>query len=750
MAGATMLGSLLVSLGLQSAEFDRKLGKSRKELTAFEKTTQSLGKTMSGLKTGFAILAASAVTGGLIAATKNGLEYASSLGEVSKQLGVTTKALQEFRYAATQTGVAEGEMDAALARLSRTIGDAASGSKEAAALFQRMGISIRDAQGNVRDTGDILPEVASAYQKLGSEAERAALAYDVFGKSGQKLGPLLAEGSAGLNRLRQDAHELGLVLSDEVINSADETADKITTLNRVLSMNISNAVATNAESIGALVDQLIRLATAAGDAVRAWRAWRDAAGGPNATEENLRIQAENRGGDPYTGGLFNIRRAGNKRPLPKGGRGGGRRFDTARAEPSKTNPVGKAVSQALSPVTGGGGGRSRSTGRTAPSGPSAAEIERRFQDELARYGDQALSARRGLAMTAEETAELEMRGVEAARIRTLEEIKIDKDYSKAQKERLADAVENVAEFERAALLRDERLRLFAESNDLADTEFRAQADALRLQLDLAETDADRKRIALLILKAEDEYLRGKLAAVAANNDLSEAVRKQAEVELKSLNATAGARRESVSRSNETQVERYLRDINKTPEQINEAIDEIKIRGLENLNDQLADAMLNFKSLGDVARNVIKSIIADLLRLQIQKAIIGPLSNFLGLGASLGGGGGLPGTAGGMDLRGFGGARAKGGGVSAGKMYLTSEDGPEIFQAGRSGRIISNRDLQELNGSGAGLARVEIVDTTGLFVTRVNGQIVRAAPSIAEAGSISAQRTMQQRNGWMLA
>jgi len=46
--------------------------------------------------------------------------------------------------------------------------------------------------------------------------------------------------------------------------------------------------------------------------------------------------------------------------------------------------------------------------------------------------------------------------------------------------------------------------------------------------------------------------------------------------------------------------------------------------------------------------------------------------------------------------------------------------------------------------------VEIVDTTGLFITRVNGQIIKAGPSIAEAGSVSAQRTMQQRNTWMLA
>ena len=113
--GAQLLGSLLVSLGLESSEFDRKIGRSGRNVTGFGKTVQGLNKTMAGLKTGFAVLGASVVTGTIATAAKSGLEYASSLGEVAMQLSVSTRALQEYRYAASQTGVTQDEMDKSLA-----------------------------------------------------------------------------------------------------------------------------------------------------------------------------------------------------------------------------------------------------------------------------------------------------------------------------------------------------------------------------------------------------------------------------------------------------------------------------------------------------------------------------------------------------------------------------------------------------------------------------------------------------------
>lgn len=79
---------------------------------------------------------------------------------------------------------------------------------------------------------------------------------------------------------------------------------------------------------------------------------------------------------------------------------------------------------------------------------------------------------------------------------------------------------------------------------------------------------------------------------------------------------------------------------------------------------------------------------------------------------------------------FGGARAMGGPVAAGRAYLVGERGPELVVPNHGGRVIPNDGL----GGGGRVQRVEIVDTTGLFRFKVNGQIMEAAPGIAGAGA----------------
>lgn len=302
--------------------------------------------------------------------------------------------------------------------------------------------------------------------------------------------------------------------------------------------------------------------------------------------------------------------------------------------------------------------------------------------------------------------------------------------------------------------RDRRLQLFQDENDLAEARYRAESDALRNEYDLADTDADRKRIAMRILDAEDAYLRAKLSAVVANNDLAKAVRDQAQIELDALNASSTARRAVVSRQNETEVESYLRSLKKTPEKMNEAIDAIKIEGLQSLNNQIADAIVNFKSMGDVFANVIKQMIADLIRLQLQKTLIAPLAKLLGLGDSAGLFAGN--SSGGIKSIGktFGGARALGGPVSAGKVYLTSEDGPELFQPGRSGRIISNRDLQDLGVGASTAAGIATIVPSPYFDVVVDGrasaQVARAAPGIASAGASGGVSQIQRHGSRRLA
>lgn len=388
------------------------------------------------------------------------------------------------------------------------------------------------------------------------------------------------------------------------------------------------------------------------------------------------------------------------------------------------------------PPASSGDAKKTPKGRSGPSGPSAEEIDARFNQELAGIAQQTLSARQALATSAEERAELELRSVELARIATLESLQADKDYSAAQKARVADAVENLAEIERARVERDRRIQLEEDAADIADAEFRAQSDALRQQYDLAKTQAERRELAYEIIALEYEYRDAQLEAVKNNKDLSAAVRERAAIEQAALREAQGRTMEQARRDTAGPLENYFDKAKTDAAELNELYESIAVDGLQSLNDGLTDAIVNSKSLGDVFKNVAKQIIADLIRIAIQQSIVAAF------GGGSGGGGGFFGSI-------FG--RASGGYVAPGQSVRVNEGAApgrvEGFRPTGSGTVIPLGQMNSMAAkpSSSRQAPVEIrvyADEGATFVPRVEaiseGVSIRTtvafAPKIIDAAA----------------
>jgi hypothetical protein len=354
--------------------------------------------------------------------------------------------------------------------------------------------------------------------------------------------------------------------------------------------------------------------------------------------------------------------------------------------------------------------RGRRTRRRERSGPSQEEIAARYDRELISITQSIISARIQIATSAEERAELQRQLVEWDRRVALASIAADEDLSEAQKAELSAATTRLADAELQAIEFSKSAQLEREAADLAQERYSANRDALGLQLDLADTEEERKKLALRMLEVEEDFLRQRLIAITVSETATDAERQRAQVALDALRATAGDRRAAVARANETTVERYLRDLNKSPEQINEALDKISIDGLDQLEDSLVNVIRGVESLGDLFSKVADQIIADLLRIAIQQAIIKPLAN------SLFGGGGGP-----FDLLSFSslfaGAFATGGLIPDGQFGIVGENGPEVAFADAGGvRVLSSTDSQSaLKDGGGGGTSVSIpisIDATG--------------------------------------
>lgn len=165
--------------------------------------------------------------------TKEAIAAGDAIKKGAQAAGVTRTTLQEMSYAAGLSGVRADEMRFGMARLSRAMLAAKSGAGEAGKTFSRLGVHVAGSDGALRDAGDIMEDLAERFRTMPDGAEKTALAMELFGRGGMRMIPMLNSGREGLAGLRREAHELGLVLSDEATEASEELNDNLERLHSV-------------------------------------------------------------------------------------------------------------------------------------------------------------------------------------------------------------------------------------------------------------------------------------------------------------------------------------------------------------------------------------------------------------------------------------------------------------------------------------------------------------------------------------
>lgn len=152
-------------------------------------------------------------------------QFADDINTLSKTTGLSTETLQEYQYMANLVDVDLNTVTGSLTKLTRNMSSARDGSGAAAEAFEALGISITDANGNLRDNEEVFKEVIDALGSIENETERDAVAMSIFGKSAQELNPMIIAGSDALDAFAQEAHDVGYVMDQETLNSLNGLND---------------------------------------------------------------------------------------------------------------------------------------------------------------------------------------------------------------------------------------------------------------------------------------------------------------------------------------------------------------------------------------------------------------------------------------------------------------------------------------------------------------------------------------------
>jgi hypothetical protein len=264
------IGSLVVDLVAQTSSFQADMGKAQ---AALNSAGARMNRVLSGVERGFGGFNRSvqqsiggifnlrgAVAGllggaGLGAIINGSLEAASAIDDVAQKAGVSAAFLQEMRFAASQNGASARDMDDAITRLNRRLGlFVTTGGGPAKQAIEALGLSVRDSSGQLRGSESIFEEVTGKLAALSSEAEKSALASQLFGEdAGPRLVQLLNQGADGIQGLRERAQSLGLVMGESLIRQAKSASDNLGALGQVIKTRVTVAVAQLAPQIDRMV-----------------------------------------------------------------------------------------------------------------------------------------------------------------------------------------------------------------------------------------------------------------------------------------------------------------------------------------------------------------------------------------------------------------------------------------------------------------------------------------------------------------
>lgn len=239
----------LVETRSKLADLEKQYIESEPHLAKFAATSQQVAEKTKKVSQVAAGLGAALVGNAYKAALA-----ADDLNTLSRNTGIAVEELQKMQYASDTIDVSVDQMAGSLKKLTQQMGKGSD-------VFDTLGVNIYDANGNMRDAVDVWYDSLEALSQVNNETERDTLAMELFGRSAMDLSGIIDDGGAALRAMGDDAESMGLILSGDTLNAANEFNDAIDLLKARTSAAFLEAGAALATSLVPMLEKLVEKVT---------------------------------------------------------------------------------------------------------------------------------------------------------------------------------------------------------------------------------------------------------------------------------------------------------------------------------------------------------------------------------------------------------------------------------------------------------------------------------------------------------
>ncbi len=185
------------------------------------------------LISGAATAMAASIVGSLTAAIAKAEDFAFSMQKMAQQTGSSVEMFSKLAYSAKLAGVPVDDVKMAMEKLARTSSAAQNGNKEAVAAYAALGISVKDLEGPLKDSGNLMVAASKSLDKFKDSTAKTGLEQKIFGRSGAELAPLLKQIATGFDTASQQASLFGVVVGDKTAAQAKQLHESLEQLESV-------------------------------------------------------------------------------------------------------------------------------------------------------------------------------------------------------------------------------------------------------------------------------------------------------------------------------------------------------------------------------------------------------------------------------------------------------------------------------------------------------------------------------------